>query len=103
RQDLPNAGDGLEPRKGLHVLCFGTARDIEFYFPQELVIVIDEGEIDFNGLADTRIRKMLFDALAVRFVRQLLADLGEIVLTVGILNVGQEFRAFLYQMTATAE
>jgi len=42
---------------------------------------------------------VLFDALAVRLVRQLLADLGQIVLTVRILDVGSEFGALAHQMT----
>jgi hypothetical protein len=50
----------------------------------------------------TRIGKVVFDALAVGFVGELLADLRQIVLTVGMLNMGQEFRSFLHQVTAPA-
>ena len=55
------------------------------------------------SLTDARIGEMFLNAFSVRFVRQFLADLRQIVLTIGIVNVGSEFRAFLYQMTATAE
>jgi hypothetical protein len=62
--------------------------------------ITNEGNVDFNGLAHPRIREVLFHAFAIPFVRQLLADLGEIVLTIGIVEVGQQFGALVHQMTA---
>src|SRR5262245_57585025 len=50
--------------------------------------MIDEGDIDFNGLTDTGIVEMLGYVFSVGFVRQPFADLGQIVLTIGIVNVG---------------
>ena len=81
----------------------GRTGNVEFDFPQELVIVIDEGEIDFNGLPYAGIRKVLFHSLAIRLVRQLFPNLGEVVLTIGIVNVGQEFGAFAYELTPPPE
>jgi hypothetical protein len=46
---------------------------------------------------------MLGDIFPVGFVGQLFPDLRQIVLTIGIVNVGSEFGAFLYQMTAPPE
>src|SRR6266851_4603239 len=88
RENLPDPWHRLEASKGLHVVGFGTARNVEFDFPQELVIVIDEGDIDFNGLPYAGIGEVLFHSLAIRLVRQLLPNLGQIVLTIGIVNVG---------------
>jgi len=59
REDLPNPGNRLQPRKGLHLISFGTAGEREFHFSAELILLIDEGNVDFNRFADTEIRKML--------------------------------------------
>jgi hypothetical protein len=34
RQNLPDPRDGLEPRKGLHLMSFGPAGEIEFNLPE---------------------------------------------------------------------
>jgi hypothetical protein len=46
---------------------------------------------------------MGFEALSLRLVRQLFPALGEMVLTSGIVEVGQEVRSFLHQGTAAAQ
>jgi hypothetical protein len=103
RENLANPRHGWEPRKRLHVLRFGTPGNKQCHLAEQLVIVINEGNGDFNGLAHAGLRKMFLDSLAVGFVRQLLADLREIVLTSGSVNVGQEFGAFGHQMTAAPQ
>jgi hypothetical protein len=81
----------------------GRTRTREFHFAEYLIVVIDESNIYFYGLAHTGIRKMLFDSRTVRFVRELLADLREIVLTSGMLNVSQQFCSFPHPVTAAPE
>ena len=56
--------------------------------------------IDFDRLAHAGIRKVLFDPFAIRLVRQLLADLREMVLTIRILNGCQQFGPLAHEMTA---
>jgi hypothetical protein len=46
---------------------------------------------------------MDFAPFAIGLVRQLFANLGQMVLTVGIWDVGQKFGAFLHPMTAPAQ
>jgi hypothetical protein len=46
---------------------------------------------------------MVCDPFTVGFVGQLFADLGKMVLTLGILNVGQKFRSFPHQVAAAAQ
>jgi hypothetical protein len=67
---------------------FGRARNIEVHLAKHLVVVINERHIDFNRFADTGIREMVGHVFAVLFVRQPLADLGQIVLAIGIVDVG---------------
>jgi hypothetical protein len=85
---LSDPWDGLEPCIRLPVMPLSPPGDVEFHFPQDLVLVIQEGESDFNGLPEARIGEMFLNAVSVRFVRQLLADLRQVVLTMGILTVG---------------
>jgi len=55
----------LESGKGLDIMGFGTAGEIEFDFAQQLIVLIDQGHIDLNRFADTRIREMLRDIFPV--------------------------------------
>ena len=77
--------------------------DREFDLAEQLVRVINERDLHFTGLADARIGEVLFASLALGLVRQLLANLREMVLTVGILPVGQEFGPFAPSVTAPAQ
>src|SRR6185369_4163767 len=81
RQNLSDPWHGLEPRKRLHIVRFGTAREIQFHFAQQVVVVINERNVDLYRLVDTGIGEMLGDAFPIRSVRQSFADLWEIVLT----------------------
>lgn len=100
---MSDAWYGLEPCVRLALVRLGTAGDIQFHFAQSLVRVINERPIHFNRFAHAGIGKVLCDSLAIGFVGQLFPDLRQIVLTIGIVNVGSEFGAFLYQMTAPPE
>jgi hypothetical protein len=68
-----------------------------------LSVVSNERHIDRDGLGDTGSREMLRDICPVSFGRQSLAELGQIVLTVRILNGGSEFRPVAGEMTAATE
>jgi hypothetical protein len=65
--------------------------------------VLNEGHIYCESLAHAGIGKVLCHSLALGFVRQLLANLREIVRTRGILDVGSEFGALAHQVTAPAQ
>jgi hypothetical protein len=84
-------------------VAFGRARNIEFHLTEEFIVVINEGHSQLNGFAHAGLRKVLFDAFPIGCVGQLLANLGEVVLTVGVLDMGQEFRPLAHQMTTAAE
>jgi hypothetical protein len=87
-QNRSDAWHRLQAGKGWAIVPFGRARNIECPFPQEVGIVSDVGHIPFNGFPHAAVGEMLLDALAVGLVRQLLANLRQIVLTVRILDVG---------------
>jgi hypothetical protein len=87
-QDWSDSWDGVEPGIRLPVMHLSPRGAGEFPFPQALVRVSQEGAIDFTGLRDARSGAMVLHAFAVRFVRQFLADLGQVVLPSGMLPVG---------------
>ena len=81
----------------------GGAGDREFHFAQQFVVVVNESHVQCDGLAHAGLGEVFLHSLAIALVRQLLAELGEVVLAVGILHVGQELRPLAHPMTATAE
>ena len=74
-QNLPDPRHGLETRAGRDIVRLGRAGKIECHLAQEVVVGINEGHIYFDRLAYAGVGKVLFHALPVGFVRQLLADL----------------------------
>jgi hypothetical protein len=78
----------LEARARLDIMSLGTARERVFHFPKELIVVIDKRDIDCDRFADTGIGEMVRDIFPICFVGEPLADLGQSVLAIGILDVG---------------
>lgn len=65
-------------RKGLGVVGFSRAGDVKFHLPQHLGIGVNEGNRNFDGLADTGLRKMLLDSFPIRFVGRFLPISGRL-------------------------
>jgi len=87
----------------LHVVGFGTPRNIEFHLAEPLIVVSDEGDLDLDGLAPAGIGKVLLHPFAIGLVRSLFPDLGQMVLTSGVVDVRSEFGALAHQRTAATE
>jgi hypothetical protein len=81
----------------------GGFDDGEFDVTQEFIVVGDERQIDCDTLLHGGVGKALGDPLAVGLVGDLFADGGQVILAIGILDMGQEFGAFVRQMHATLE
>lgn len=103
RQALPAPRHGVEPSKSLPGVGCGTARTREFHRAEHLVVVLNEGHLPCTGLAQARIGKGLCHAFALGLVRQLFADLRQMGLTSGMVQVGAECGALAPQVTAPAE
>ena len=69
------------------IVVFGGFEDIEFQVFEQCIVIGDEGQIDRDGLLHGCFLKALGDTLAVGLVGDLLADLGQVVLCVGILHM----------------
>src|SRR5215475_15647676 len=65
--------------------------------------MIHQLKIDLDAPLYAGITEALGDSLAVGFISDFLADLGQIVLTVGVLHMGQQLRAFAHQVHAAAK
>jgi hypothetical protein len=66
---------------------FGRAGIVQSHFAEQLIVVIDERYIHFDGFAHAGIGKVFGNASSIRVVGQLLPDLRQIVLAIGILDV----------------
>jgi hypothetical protein len=88
-ENLANARDGLEQVQGVGIMLFGRGDNGQFQVPQQLVIIVNQGEVDLDAFLDGGIGKPLGDPSAIRLVRDLFADLGQVVLAVGLLDMRQ--------------
>jgi hypothetical protein len=84
-------------------MCFGRLDETELQIGQQAVVVADQGEVHLHAFLDCRIRKPFSHAASVRLISQLLADLRQVVLPVGILDMGQEFSPLAHEMHAAAQ
>jgi hypothetical protein len=65
--------------------------------------VIDKIEIGLDAPSNDGIGELLCDTFSVDFVRDLFAELGEVALTVGVLDVTEEIGALTHEVVATAQ
>ena len=61
--------------------------------------MIGERNLHLNRFVHAGIGKMIGHVFPIRFVREPLPDLRQIVLTSGIVDVRSQFRALAHQMT----
>lgn len=85
-QDLADAWDRAEQVEGVVILLFGLARDEELELVEQPVIEIDQGQVGSDTGLDGGIGEAFSHTGAVGSIGDLLADLGQVVLTVGVLT-----------------
>jgi len=88
-QDFSDPGHDLEQVQGLGIVLLCRFDNVSFHIAEEMVVVPDQREVDFHALLDGRIGKALGDADTIGFVGELFPDLGQVILTVGIVDVGE--------------
>ena len=91
-QYLTDAGHRAKPVESMGIMLFSGSHDIQLQIGEQLVVVIHQLKIDLDAPLHAGITEALGDSFAVGFISDFLADLGQIVLAVGVLDVGQEFR-----------
>jgi hypothetical protein len=102
-QNLTDARNGAQLVERIGIVLLGRFENGQFHIAEQAVVVVNEREIDFDALLHRRIGKPLGDAVAVRLVGNLLANLGQVVLTIGILDVPEQLRALAHQVHPAPE
>jgi len=82
-------------------LCSGHELVLEV--PDESIIVVDQGQIDYDGCLHRRIGNTWGDLLTLHLGRERLTSRGPMVMAVRLANMGQPLRALAYQMQATPQ
>ena len=75
-------------------MLFGRVHPVQFHLIEQAVGVVNERQIHYDTLRHHHIDKALRDPFAVALVSDLLADFGQVVLVIGILNVCQQLSPF---------
>src|SRR5205823_6469421 len=88
-QDLADAGHGIEQTKYVRVVKLRMVHDLQFDLIQQAVVEIDAPKIEGDAGSDADSGEALGNSCTIALVRDLLADLGKVVLTVRVLNVRQ--------------
>jgi len=89
-QDFTDPWDRAQAVEGLRIVCFGRLDEIDLQVGQQAVLMADQGQVHLDALLDGGIRKPFGYAVSVRRISRLLAELRQVVLAVGILDMGQE-------------
>jgi hypothetical protein len=103
RQDLADAGHRAQAVEGAGVVLRGGAHDGELDLGEQRVIVVDQRQVQRDARPHARIGEALGDAGAVRLVRDLLLECGQVVLAGGVLDVGEQLGAFVHQLATAAQ
>ena len=84
-------------------MAFGLLDDVEFQLSQKPIVYIDELEIHLDAFLNGKAGEVIGDAVTICLVGQLLSELGEVVLAIGVLDVGEQFGTFLHEMVSSPE
>jgi hypothetical protein len=87
-ENLADTGRGLQQIQGISVMVFGGLDDGMLQIGKQLVVVGDQRQVDLNAFLHGAIGKALGDPITIRFVGDLLAELRQVVLAVGVLDMG---------------
>jgi hypothetical protein len=88
-QNLADPGDGAQAVEGVRTVFLGGLDNRPLEVREQAVVVPNQRKLHLDALLDGRIREALGHAGSVRLVGQLLADLRQVILAVGLLDMGQ--------------
>ena len=91
-EDFADARDELQPGESLAGVALGGPGNIEFEVAQQLVIVVNKGDIDLNTLTHAGIGEGLLHAVSVGLVGQASCQSRGGCTDVGVLDMGQQLR-----------
>jgi hypothetical protein len=97
-QDLAEPRHRAQQGERVGVVLLGRVEDGELHVAEHLVVVSKQRQIDFDTCRHGGLGTPLGNASAVRLRGALLPPLGQIVLTMRMLDVGEQFRALAHQL-----
>ena len=89
-QDLAAPGDRAETLEDLGVVRLGRLDERELEFSAQRVVGPEQREIHFDAFPDGGLGAPFCHPLSVGVRGDFLADLGQVILTVGLLDMGQQ-------------
>jgi hypothetical protein len=101
-EDRANPGDGWQAVERLGSVLLRRVHDRQLEVCQPRVVVADQGHVTLEALWHRGSRTALGDAGPVGWVGDVLANLGEVVLALGVVDMGQEFCPLAPQRHATS-
>ena len=75
----------------------GMYLDCPLDLAELLIIKTHQVQVQFNTLLNTRISKSFYDAIAVTDMSKILADRRQVVLAVGVMDMGEQLSALAHQ------
>jgi hypothetical protein len=102
-QDVPDAGYGAQEVQGSRTVLLGSGHEGSRQLAAALVVGAKQGEVHCDALLHGGIGNPLGHAVTGGLIGNLFPDLGQVVLTVGVLDVGQERGPFPREIQAAPE
>jgi len=102
-QDFPDAGYGAQEGQDLRTVLRGSGHEVSRQIAEELVVVAKQGEVHFDALVHGGLGTPLGHAVAGGLRGKFFPNRGPVVLTVGVLDVGQERGPFPREAQAAPE
>jgi hypothetical protein len=102
-KDPSHPWDAPEQVPGVDIVSFGALLDVALELTEEAVIEVEKLEIDLDAFAHGGIREVLGDSLPVRLAGNLFLELGEVVLAVGVLEVGEELGTLSHEVVSATQ
>ncbi len=103
RQDLADAVDAPEKIVAVDIVHLHRPVDISFQILDDQVEVVEELKIRLHTLADRREREVIGDSFPIFLPVQPSPDRREVILAVGVLDVGEQFRPSLDEIAPAAK
>jgi hypothetical protein len=102
-QDVPDAGYGAQEVQGSRTVLLGSGHEVSRQIAEALVVGAKQGEVHVDALLHGGIGTPLGHAVTGGLLGNLLPDLGQVVLTVGVLDVGQALGPCAREIQAAPE
>src|SRR3990172_5045169 len=101
-EDSAYTWDRAQTEIGIRIMLFGYQGYLMLNPVQQLIILINEGQIKLYSLLYAYVGKALCHTFTVAFPGDILSYLRQVVLMIGVLDMGQEFSPFVDQMHPAA-